>query len=76
MEKGKQVMILDLGAPVSLAGKEWMDKYLKDHELEVRDMKVLEFYQIFRFGPSKQYVSRTMGELPVIGIMIHGKRMY
>ena len=24
-EKGRQVMILDLGAPVSLAGKEWMD---------------------------------------------------
>ena len=26
-EKGKQVMILDLGAPVSLAGKEWMNQY-------------------------------------------------
>merc|ERR1712121_101065 len=26
-EKGKQVMILDLGAPVSLAGKEWMEQY-------------------------------------------------
>ena len=23
-EKGKQIMILDLGAPVSLAGKKWM----------------------------------------------------
>ena len=30
-EKGKQVMILDLGVPVSLAGKEWMDQYLKNH---------------------------------------------
>merc|ERR1712112_548621 len=28
-EKGKQVMILDIGAPVSLAGKEWMTQYLK-----------------------------------------------
>ena len=26
IEKGKQVMVLDLGAPVSLAGKEWMDQ--------------------------------------------------
>merc|ERR1712082_84923 len=26
-EKGKQVMILDLGAPVSLAGNEWMDQF-------------------------------------------------
>merc|ERR1711989_38198 len=32
-EKGKQVMILDLGAPVSLAAKEWMNQYLKDHGL-------------------------------------------
>ena len=28
-EKGKQVMILDLGAPVTLAGNEWMDQYIK-----------------------------------------------
>ena len=51
-EKGKQVMILDLGALVSLAGKEWMDQYLKDHELEIGDMKTSECHQIFRFGPS------------------------
>ena len=65
-EKGKQVMILDLGAPVSLAGKEWMDQYLKDHELEIHKMKTSECHQIFRFGPSKQYVSENMVELPVI----------
>ena len=34
-EKGKQVMILDLGAPISLAGKDWMEHYLRDHELEL-----------------------------------------
>merc|ERR1712112_44445 len=32
-EKGKQVMILDIDAPVSLAGKEWMTQYLKEHGL-------------------------------------------
>merc|ERR1712002_1376485 len=36
-EKGKQVMILDLGAPVSLAGKEWMNQYLKEHQLKIED---------------------------------------
>ena len=41
-EKGKQVMILDLGAPVSLAGNEWMDHYLKDHGLELKDLKSSE----------------------------------
>ena len=59
-EKGEQVMILDLGAPMSLAGKEWMEQYLKDHELESNKMKMLECHQVFRFGPSKQYVSKRM----------------
>ena len=58
-EKGKQVMILDLGALVSLAGNEWMDQYLKDRGLEVKDLKSSECHQISRFGPSKQYVSKT-----------------
>ena len=72
-EKGKQVMILDLGAPVGLAGKDWMDRYLKEHELEMRDMKMSECYQVFRFGPSKQYVSKVMMELPVIVRRMDGK---
>merc|ERR1712239_103001 len=46
-EKGKQVMILDLGAPVCLAGKEWMEQYLIDHELELNEMKMSECHQYF-----------------------------
>merc|ERR1712240_586535 len=72
-EKGKQVMILNLGAPVCLAGKEWMDQYLRDHELELKDMKMSECCQLFRFGPSKQYVSKEMVELPVIVRRMDGK---
>ena len=30
-EKGRQVMTLDIGAPVSLAGKELMVQYLREH---------------------------------------------
>merc|ERR1712082_566487 len=73
-EKGKEVMILDLGAPMSLAGKERMEQYLKDHELELNEMKILECHQIFRFGPSKQYVSTKMVELPVIVRRMDGKK--
>ena len=72
-EKGKQVMILDLGAPMSLAGKKWMDQYLRDHELEINKMKMSECHQIFRFGPSKQYVSKMMVELSVIVRRMDGK---
>merc|ERR1712243_421505 len=72
-EKGKQVMILDSGAPVSLAGKEWMEQYLRDHELELNEMKMSECHQVFRFGPSKQYLSKRMVELPVIVRRMDGK---
>ena len=56
-------MILDLGSPVSLAGKEWMTQYLREHGLEIKDMKMQDCYQIFRFGPSKQYTSNIMVKL-------------
>ena len=72
-EKGKQVMILDLGAPVSLAGNEWMNQYLKDYGLELNDLKSSKCHQRFRFGPSKQYISKLMVELPVIVRRLDGK---
>ena len=48
-EKGKQVMILDLGAPVSVVGKEWMNQYLRDYELELKDMKMSACHKVFKF---------------------------
>merc|ERR1712243_248943 len=72
-EKGKQVMILDLGAPVSLAGNEWMNQYLREHGLEIGDLKQSECYQIIRFGPSKQFVSKIMVELLIIVKRLDGK---
>ncbi len=50
-----------------------MDQYLKDHGLEVQDIKSLECYQIFSFGPSKKYVSKKLVELPVIVRRLDGK---
>ena len=66
-------MILDLGVPVSLAGKEWMSQYLGEQGLEIKDLKMQECYQISRFGPSKQYVSREIVELPLIIRRLDGK---
>ena len=66
-------MILDLGAPVSLAGNEWMNQYLGEHGLEIGDLKQSECYQIFRFGPSKQYVSKIMVEVPINVKRLDGK---
>ena len=72
-ERGKQVMILDLGAPVSVAGDAWIKQYLEAQEIELRDLKTHECHQVFKFGPSKQYVSNTMIDLPVIVRRLNGK---
>ena len=37
MEKSKQVMILDIGAPVSLVGKGWIEQYLEEHEIKMEN---------------------------------------
>merc|ERR1712112_692091 len=59
-EQGKQLMIIDLGAPVSLAGEKWITQYLKNHEVELKDLKSRKCTQKFRFGPSKQYISTKL----------------
>merc|ERR1712243_429287 len=72
-EKGNQLMILDLGAPVSLAGYEWIKQYLEDHGLELKDLKSFKCHQRLKFGPSKQYISKLMVELPVLVRRLDGK---
>ena len=73
MEKSKQVMILDIGAPVSLVGKGWIEKYLEEHEVRMEDLNRERCEQIFRFGPSRKYVSMEMVELPMLVKMMDGK---
>merc|ERR1712240_172933 len=64
-ENRKHIMILDLGAPVSVAGTEWMNRYLKDHNLKLDRLEIHKCHQIFTFGPSKQYTSKEMVKLPI-----------
>ena len=63
MDLGRQMMIFDIGAPVSLAGVSWMTQYLKEFGLNIGDMKSVGCRQPFRFGPSKRYVSEKLVEL-------------
>ena len=39
MDLGRQMMILDIRAPLSLAGMSWMTQYLEEFGLKVEDMK-------------------------------------
>ena len=52
-------MILDCGAPVSLAGVSWMEQYLQEFGLTIDQMSSTACKQPFVFGPSKRYVRPT-----------------
>ena len=54
-EMGCQMMILDIGAPVSVAGMAWMTQYLKEFGRTIDEMKSTECFQHFVFGPSRIY---------------------
>ena len=57
---GRQMMIIDIGAPLSLAGMSWMTQYLEEFGLKVEDMKCVACNQPFVFGPSKRYISKLL----------------
>ena len=73
MDLGRQMMILDLGAPVSIVGVSWMKQYLEEFDLEIGDMKSVSCNQSFVFGPSKRYVNKSLVELPILVSMMDGK---
>ena len=70
---GKQIMIVDSGSPVSLAGKDWLEQYLKEFDLEIGEMKNTACKQAFCFGPVKRYVSLEMIEVPIVVERTDGK---
>ena len=64
-DSDKQLMVLDIGAPVSLAGISWMKQYLQEFGLTIEEMNSVPCNQPFRFGPSPRYMSTSLAELPV-----------
>ena len=49
MDLDRQVMILDIGALVSIVGVSWMTQYLEEFDLTIDEMKLVECQQPFRF---------------------------
>ena len=59
-DSDKQLMVLDIGAPVSLAGISWMKQYLQEFGLTIEEMNSVPCNQPFRFGPSPRYISTSV----------------
>ena len=66
-------MILDCGAPVSLAGISWMEQYLQEFNLTIDQMSSTNCNQPFVFGPSRRYISKLRIDLPLLITRIDGK---
>ena len=65
--RGGQVMILDPGAPMSLARRPWSERYLADFDYKIEDMVSSKCYQVFKFcGIDKMHVSLLLIELPLL----------
>ena len=67
-------MILVIGAPLSLAGQDWIWRYLKEYGMYMEDFKAIKCHQVFKFGPSRQYVSKKMIELKVVVMSMEGMK--
>ena len=72
-DSGRQLMILDCGAPVSLAGIFWMEQYLQEFGLTIDQMASAPCNQPFVFGPSRRYVSTSKVDLPILITRMDGK---
>ena len=65
-EFGKQMMILDHGAPVSLAGITWIPQYLQEFGHTIEQLNSVKCCQPFVFYPSRRYLIESLVELPVL----------
>ena len=70
----KRVVVLDIGALVSLVGRKWVEEYLGENEKDIQNLKSQVCEQGFKFGPSKSCMSREMVELPVVIKTVDNKR--
>ena len=66
-EKEKaDMMILDLGVPCSLFGKEWMTKFMEENKINEEDIEQAECNKKFWFGPGKIYVVKKQYKIPIV----------
>ena len=65
--RGEQVMILDLGAPMSLVGRPWLEKYFAEMNYKIEELVSYECHQVFIFrGIDKRHITNKMIELPLL----------
>ena len=73
-QRGEKVMILDPGAPVSLAWRPWLSKYLAEFGCKIKDIVSLCCPQVFKLGEiDKSHKSKLMIKLLLVVRSTKGK---
>ena len=66
-------MILDLGAPMCLDRRPWLEKYLAEFDYKIEDMISSKCYQVFRFREmDKRHISTLLIEFPLLVRSMNG----
>ena len=65
VKEEKNEMVLDSGAPVATVGDDWLEEYIKEHEIDERKLVKTKSNQKFRFGPSQIYTTKEVTEIPI-----------
>ena len=68
-------MIIDNGAPLSLTGTPWLNKYLKDNNITREDLAKDEVKEHFRFGPCEVYIATEKFKIPIMSPDTNGKNI-
>jgi len=65
------------GAPMSLAGRPWLERYLAEFDYMIEDMVSSECYKLFWFrGIAKRHVSMMMIEFPLLVRSLNGREYF
>ena len=58
-------MVVDCGAPKTLIGEKYLEKYLQHHKLADYGIEKVSCKQRFKFGPSQVFVSTEKAIIPI-----------
>ena len=61
-----EMILMDLGAPSSLGGREALERYVDSTGFKMEDIEVVKCQKRFRFGPGRVYDSSKLYKMPVV----------
>ena len=67
------MIILDIGASVSLAEISGMEQYLQEFGLTIEQMNSVPCHQPFVVGPLRRYISKSLVELLILITRLDGR---